>query len=187
MPPTRHIACVGESTRNALLAEQFDSVIYPKSDWSSNGLLALPEMQAISGQRIAIFCGADGHELLAQTLRQRGAMVENLILYRRGLPKVPDLNHHLELLKAKKIDIIVCTSATSLHHLLELVGKEQHALLQSLSLVVVSERLVALAEQLNFKHVFLADNASHAGIIDALETIRNLLGNRYGGPEHSGK
>lgn len=180
-PARCKIAAVGASTARALLEANLSVTLYPVKNWSSRGLLDLPEMQSVSGQRIAIVCGADGRTLLADTLRERGAHVENFIVYRRAIPRVNNLASYVELFKAKKIDIIVCTSATSLLHLIEMIGAENSALLHRTVLVVVSERLVALAEELHFKHVFLADNASHNNVIEALGTIRNLLGKIYGG------
>ena len=52
----------------------------------SEGLLALPELANVAGNRIVIFRGAGGRELLHSMLAARGARVEQIECYRRARP-----------------------------------------------------------------------------------------------------
>ncbi len=168
---TAKIAAMGAGTAQALTVATLPVTVYPQTVWSSEGLLALPEFQQVAGQQIAVICGEGGRETLTETLTARGALVMQIAVYQRKLPEYSNIDRYIGLLHAKKIDVIVCASAETLHNLITLIGKTNQALLQSVLLVVVSERLVAVAEELHFKKVFLADNASHEAIIAALETI----------------
>ncbi len=168
-PGNAKLAAMGEGTAKALSLEGFVDVIYPPADEStSEGFLKLPGFNALSGKQIALIKGIGGRELLAETLRARGANVQSIDVYRRELP----VYDKIDLLRQQKIDIMVCTSGESLHNLITLLGDG----LFQVPLVLVSQRLVELAKELGFKKVFLAKNASHAAIIDTLCFIK---GNGY--------
>ena len=76
---------VGPGTAEVL--KEFDwPVFYPDTGVTSEDLLALPGMKNVDGQRVALFRGVGGRELLAETLRARGAQVDYLELYKRHTP-----------------------------------------------------------------------------------------------------
>lgn len=169
LPDKLKVLATGQGTANALHAAGFPTVIFPPEEWSTEGLLKLPILQNISGQKIALVRGEGGRELLADTLKARGANVTHFIAYRRTVPSFEKSESYISLLQQRKIDIIVCTSGESLHNLITLVGVANKSFLQDVALVVVSQRLVQLATELQFTQVFLAANASHSAIIDTLE------------------
>ncbi|MEO8400874.1 MAG: uroporphyrinogen-III synthase [Gammaproteobacteria bacterium] len=171
MPPAKlKFLATGQGTANALHTAGFSTVIFPPEEWSTEGLLKLPILQNISQQKIALVRGEGGRELLADTLKARGANVTHFIAYRRTVPSLEKSESYASLLQQQKIDIIVCTSGESLHNLITLVGVANKSFLQDVALVVVSQRLVLLAKELQFTQVFLAGNASHNMIIDSLES-----------------
>lgn len=171
LPSTAWIAAVGAGTAQALHEAGIASVIYPEQDWSSEGLLQLPKLQAVQGQEIALVCGAGGRPLLAETLQARGAIVHHWISYRRELPVYADLENYLDLFRQQKVDMIVCTSGESLQNLLRLVDSLPASFILSVPLIVVSSRLATLAQQYKFQQIFVAENASHSAII----TIGNQI------------
>ncbi|HSW69992.1 MAG TPA: uroporphyrinogen-III C-methyltransferase [Gammaproteobacteria bacterium] len=170
--PKTQFAAPGAGTAQALREEGLQKVFYPEKDWSSEGLLALPCFQNPSHQKILIVRGEGGRDLLTQTLVERGANVEDLIVYRRIVPTSVNLDFYLALLQQQKIDIIVCTSGESLHNLLKIIETNYHAFLFKIRLIVGSRRLEALAKTLGFQQAFLAENASHHAIIKALYFLK---------------
>ncbi|MGH8449572.1 uroporphyrinogen-III synthase, partial [Pseudomonas sp.] len=79
---------VGAATAQ-VLADHGLNVHYPQTGDDSEALLALPALrEAIAGQgaRVLILRGEGGRELLAERLREQGASVDYLELYRRFLP-----------------------------------------------------------------------------------------------------
>ncbi len=150
------VAAVGQGTALALMAYDVPAVLYPTENPSAAALLALAPMQHVAGQRIAIIKGEGGRPLLADTLRARGAIVTELIAYRRVLPDVT--------FPSQQIDAIIATSLTGIENLLQLMDPA----LRTVPLVVISPRLVEAARALGFKHILLAANASHDAIMAVL-------------------
>jgi uroporphyrinogen-III synthase len=171
-PDKVKLAAIGEGTAAALLAAGFQSVTYPLTEWTSEGLLKLEDFQQIAGQRIALVSGEGGRETLAETLAARGAVIARWIAYQRILPIYNDIAYYIDLFRQQKINIIVCASGESLHNLIRIIGTTNQSLLFKIPLVVVSPRLVGLASEIGFKQIFLAANASHAAIIDAFYQIK---------------
>jgi len=165
LPNELKIAAVGLGTANALQAVNLPVTACP-AQWSSEGLLNMPLLQQVQGHRIVIVAGEGGRELLADTLTERGAEIIRMIVYRRCLPVYQNINDYLALFHTRKIDIIVVTSSEGLHNLISLLGDIE--LIRTLPLVVMSERLVGIAEELRFKQIILAENASDIAIIEAL-------------------
>jgi uroporphyrinogen-III synthase len=86
--PVRKLFAVGAATSHALLehvAAQTE-IIQPVSQFDSEGLLAMPQLAGVSGQRLIIIRGlglTPGRDLLASTLRERGARVDDAFCYTR--------------------------------------------------------------------------------------------------------
>jgi uroporphyrinogen-III synthase len=180
---TAKIAAVGAGTMKALYEAGYKEVIYPKEEWSSEGLLAMPFFQSIKNKKIAIIRGEGGRELLDKTLRARGASVLPLIVYKRILPSM-DVQSYLALLQAKVIDVIVCASFEGVHNLKYLLGEAGWLYLQKIPLVVVSQRIKVLAHDLGFQTIWVAENASHSSILDIIAANK---GTTYGRSNRSGE
>lgn len=171
-PSQINVAATGEGTANALKMAGLPVSVYPQEDWRSEGLLALAAFQQVQGKKIAIIRGEGGRPYLADQLMLRGAKVSHIIAYRRDLPKV-ELTGYIDLLQTQQIDIIVCTSVEILQNLQHLFGTDYWNELRHLPLVVISERMVSFAHEMQFETVFLAKNASHNAIMDFLEGYMN--------------
>lgn len=160
------IAAVGAGTAAALIAAGLPVTVYPVDEWSSEGVLALPEFQQVAGQKIALMTGADGRDHLAQHLVARGAIVTTLIAYQRCLPTV-DVTNYVKLILTNKVDVIVCTSGDGLRNTKTLL-LSAWSVLQDVAVIVISEKMRLLAQELGFHKIFLAKNAGHDAIMDVL-------------------
>lgn len=130
---------VGASTAAVLADAGLEAVLPARAD--SEGLLALPALQAVAGQRFLLLRGEEGRELLPGTLRERGARVDVIALYRRALPA--EAPAQWRALRAQGLpDDVVLTSPDALRHWQAVAGGEATAP----RWVVVSPRLRALAE-----------------------------------------
>lgn len=81
-PTTQALYGVGAATA-AEARERFGRAAGYPDDPTSEGLLRLPELQALAGRSVVIFRGVGGRELLRETLEARGARVDYCELYRR--------------------------------------------------------------------------------------------------------
>jgi len=127
----------------------------------SESLLALPEMQTVVGLKIMIIRGESGRELLADTLKMRGANIRYLELYKRCLP-----NYKAEeITRAQMADTIIVTSVTGLENLCHLISN--HMIKHKL-LIVVSERVKQVAIKLGFQHIAVTDDVSNNAILECV-------------------
>lgn len=160
-------AAIGRATAEALKNAGLPVDLVPENGYTSEALLALPPMQQVSGQRVLIVRGEGGREELASTLRSRGAEVDYLDVYKRIVPSI-DSSGVLLLLKQSGIDVITITSGEALQNLLTLLGQEYHELLFAIPLVVVSDRIRQIADNMGFKQIVVTNNPSDAAILEAV-------------------
>lgn len=171
-PESLQIAVIGKRSAEELQRFGLVADLLPQHRFDSEGLLALPPMQQMDGQRCVIIRGGSGRDLLARTLRERGAQVEYVDAYRRIRPHV-DASVIVAQWRAGKIDIVLVNSVESLQNLVEMLGSDGKSLLLATPLLVVSERLVAVARRLGFEQPpLVADSATDAAVLDALLTWR---------------
>lgn len=161
------IAAVGAGTAKALYSAGYTQVLHPEMEWHSEGLLALPQFQIVDGQKIAIIRGAGGRELIDKELRERGANVLTVITYVRILPK-SDIEPCLALLKQGIIDVIVCTSYEGVRNLKVMLGEAGWPYLKNKPIIVMSERIKMLAQDLGFQTIWVTRNPSQTAILDLL-------------------
>lgn len=164
-PASLALAVVGDSSARALRALGLQATLRPMSDFNSEALLALPELQQVADKRIVIIRGQGGREKLADELRQRGAVVEYLEVYQR---RCPDLSL-ADLEQREQIDVIVTASNETLQNLYQIAGAQYRDWLVSRPLVVISQRCADLAAQLGFTQpACIATEASNAGMLQAI-------------------
>lgn len=174
LPPTVQFAAIGAGTAKSLIAAGYQSAIQPDTEWSSEGLLAMPDFQQVQGMSIAVVRGVGGREMIDRELRLRGAQVLPVIAYQRIVPDI-DLTPCLNALQAKQIDMIVCTSFESVNNLKNMLGDAAWPLLEKIPLIVMSERVKLLAEALGFRTIWVTRGASQAAIVELIAERGNVL------------
>ena len=85
-PARLRVAAIGKGSVRELERFGVTGVIAPERYFDSEHLLELPELQTVAGQRVVIFRGDGGRELLGDTLAARGARVDYVECYRRARP-----------------------------------------------------------------------------------------------------
>jgi uroporphyrinogen-III synthase len=164
-PPEKlRFAAIGPSTAAELARFGVAQVLSPQNRFDSESLLALPEMQAVQGQRIMIFRGTGGRELLAEQLTERGAEVIFAECYRRINPQ-HDTGTLQRLWQNRQLHAIVVTSSEALRNLLDLTGSAEW--LRATPLYVNHRRIADLARSHGLR-VAVADGSGDEAMLQCL-------------------
>jgi len=119
IPPQLKFAAIGPATAASLQGFGVTEILTPSERFDSEALLALPALQQMQGQRVLIVRGVGGREVLADTLKQRGAEVIFGECYRRVNPQ-SSAQVLAQAYGAGKLHGIVVTSSEALRFLLDL-------------------------------------------------------------------
>ena len=124
-PPGLIPAGVGQGTVKALAAHGINGCVAPTERFDSEALLALPALAAerVAGKRVAIFRGDGGRELLADSLRERGATVDCVPCYRRSGPSA-GVAPLIAAWRVGRLDAITVSSSEGLRHLFDLLDSD---------------------------------------------------------------
>jgi uroporphyrinogen-III synthase len=166
LPLDISIAAVGAATARALSDLGLEPTLVPSDSFDSEGLLALPELQAVHGRRIHIIRGNGGRPTLGDTLGERGATVDYVEVYRRGLPQRNPAN--LITGWTQMIDVVTVTSAAILDNLFTLLGESGVERVRHTPLIVISERVAEHAAGLGCESIYIADSAADTDILAEL-------------------
>ncbi len=159
---------VGQRTLQALKQYNILSVAAGGSSQNSEGLLALPELEAVENQRVVIVRGRGGREKLAEELTARGADLDYVEVYQRTFPEF-DEQRVCRDWRRQGIDTILITSGEILANLLRLMSGDQLEWLKQCRLVVPSNRVARMALDADLKKVINAGGAGESAMLSALQ------------------
>lgn len=174
------LATVGPASRAAVEELGLSVDLVPEQVYSSEGLLALDELQSMRGKQVVIFRGNGGRDTLRDTLRARGARVEYVEVYRRARPRESG-EALLQLLQKDGVDVITATSNEALQNLFDMAGPAGQPLLRRIPLVIPGHRQAELAARLGFvQGAVIAGHASDEAMAAGVEQIvsRTTTGRR---------
>jgi uroporphyrinogen-III synthase len=175
IPPKLQFAAIGPVTAAELQDFGIKKVFTPLSHvqagdeykvrFDSESLLALPEMQEVNAQKVLIFRGIGGRDVLAETLKARGATVTFAECYQRTNPQT-NCDLLAKLWDEKKLHGIVITSSEAMRYLLDLADDANW--LKNITLFVNHARIADLPLQMGLK-VKVADAPGD------IEMLRNII------------
>ncbi|MGI1679353.1 MAG: uroporphyrinogen-III synthase [Cellvibrionaceae bacterium] len=169
---------VGSAT--AKLAAQRDfEIIAPEEAMNSEDLLALEAMGNVKDHKVLIFRGVGGRTYLSEELTKRGASVTYGELYTRELPlKAFTQIHELKLGNNSRKTVLSAHSGESvvnLNAVLETlsesdmaVDRDKSASIKKLPLLIPGDRVAKIADDLGFKKLIIAKNATDNEMTQAL-------------------
>jgi uroporphyrinogen-III synthase len=162
LPPGLRCAAVGQGSAQALRDAGVSEIIAPHGQSDSEALLALPQLQAVSGWKIAILRGDGGRELLRDTLRARGAEVEYITCYQRSKPQ-----QDMTTLLDAQPHAITLSSSEALGYLGELLDSAARERLAAVPLFVPHARIAAAAHAQGWSTVIQTEGGDD-GIVSGL-------------------
>nr|WP_295380685.1 uroporphyrinogen-III synthase [Pseudoxanthomonas sp.] len=159
---------VGSGTALALRRQGIPRVSAP-ARMDSEGLLSLPELQSIAGQRIGFVTAPAGRNLLVPGLEARGAELlradvytrVDTVLSHRGLRALEDL---------RAPACVLISSGGALERVLAQLPETTRAKLSRMPAVTASERLSEQAAQAGFSRIVLAAGPRNSQLLDSAES-----------------
>jgi uroporphyrinogen-III synthase len=130
---------------------------------TSEGLLALPELQQVRGHRVLLVRGVGGRDLLAETLAERGAEVVSFACYRRD--DLPTLDAD-----ARRCDAVIVASGDGLRQVARLWCGGGGSV--AVPVLVPSARVARLGVELGFTSLHDCGGADNDAVLAALAQIR---------------
>ena len=172
------VSCVAVGNKTALALRHHGQpvAIAPKTGYTSEALLARPEMQLMQNKKVIIFRGEGGRELLAQTLQKRGAIVKYAEVYRRCLPEYTN-DQIRKVMEKDAVNVITITSTESLNNLASLFARIDGNYLRGLPIILGSGRILDSAQQLDFNQPpIVAHDPSDEAMFEALLSWAKTVG-----------
>lgn len=175
---------VGETTAKQLQARGVKVTDLAQSQtgaMTSETLLQSPALQQVAGEKIVIFRGVGGRPHIGEVLSVRGAHVSYCELYERILPS--ESTQKFAAVLSQPIDklVLVLHSGEALENLQRVFRELAINTLEIMAriyLLVPSQRILELAEAAGFIHVFAAQNATEASMLQGLNDIQRAVNNK---------
>ncbi|WP_076925570.1 uroporphyrinogen-III synthase [Pseudoalteromonas sp. EB27] len=151
---------VGQQTAD-IIYEQFGVRAAVPKQYDSEGLLALKSLAEVDGSNIVLVKGQGGRPELAKTLKERGAFLNNCIVYKREPTEsiTPNWPDHW---KSQNVHGIVITSNAAVDAIFKSLTAHQLQWLQQCRFYVASERIAAYLklQQVSSANIHIAAGAS---------------------------
>ena len=177
IPASLLVGAIGQATAERLRAAGIHAELVP-TQFDSEGLLALPQLQALQGKAVLIVRGKGGREKLAESMRARGARVRYVEVYRRACPRWTESDVHT----AQRADVITVTSSEALENLAQLAKLPGGEGLWAKPLLVFHDRIAGRARELGFTlKAVVTEQPSDDALLMALAHWTNV----QKGMEHS--
>lgn len=167
-PPGLTPAAIGPSTAKALAAQGIAPCLLPGERFDSEGLLDEADfaVDRIAGQKILILRGNGGRELLADTLRQRGAQVDCLTCYQRSAPS-GDFSALSTAWANGTLSGLALSSSEALRHLVDHLNPTDRAHLARTPVFVPHARIAETARHCGLQRI-IQTGAADSGLLAGL-------------------
>jgi len=161
---------IGRQT--ALKLHEFGiSATQSPAGYDSEALLALPQLQQMKEKKVLIMRGEGGRETLAEQLSQRDARVDYADLYRRSLPHYTS-GQISSTIGDTPLAAVLVTSGEAVSNLTRLITDHRLGALKHTTLVVPSERVARIADELGYTRVITASGPDNQAMAETvLSTI----------------
>lgn len=159
---------VGEQTAEAIWQAFGVRAAVPKQH-DSEGLLSLKSLQQIDGQNIVLVKGKDGRPTIAKTLKQRGAFLNNLVVYQRS-PVEGNSTDWLDHWQSIDVKGIVITSNAAVDAIFRQLSVQQLEWLRHCQFYVASARISEhlAAQQIDSANIHIAAGASDSAMFTCI-------------------
>ena len=127
------LCAVGPATSDALLAHGLAVDLIPDRYVAEGVIEKMRERSDVSGARVLFARAADARELLPAALREMGATVDEIEIY-RAVPDLSGLGALSDAVDAGKVDLVTFTSASTVRHFVDALGTDRATKVQGASI-----------------------------------------------------
>jgi uroporphyrinogen III methyltransferase/synthase len=161
------VGAIGPETAKRLDAAGVHPTLLP-TRYQAEGILDALTPDSIKGRRVLIPRAAEAREVLPQTLRDWGAIVDVVVAYRTTLPNV-DVAPIQKLFGRRGIDIVTFTSSSTVKNFVRLFGGGNLAEIVGGGLVACIGPITAqTVEQFGCRPAIIAGEFTSAGLTRAI-------------------
>lgn len=157
------VAAIGPGTAGRLRRRGIDVDVVPGEYRAEALAAAILEAMEPDGARILLPRAAGAREVLAATLREAGAEVDEVAAYRTERV-AEDAASMREMLRAGRVDWLTFTASSTVRSFAELVGREQG----SARVAAIGPITAGTARERGFRVDAVADEYTIPGLVDAL-------------------
>ncbi len=157
-------AAIGPATATALRAAAIPIAMIPSRFLTDAIARELPQIER---QRILLPRTDVAPPRLAEALRARGAIVNEITAYRTVLAPARSRARVRRLITGREVDTVTFTSASTVHGLIRLLGDDREAL-RAMVLACIGPITAAAVREEGFEPVIVADEHTIDGLVRAL-------------------
>ncbi|STO13231.1 uroporphyrinogen-III synthase [[Flavobacterium] thermophilum] len=172
--PVPDIAVVGRKTAAALAEFGFSPALMP-DDFTAEQLAAALAPRLRHRDRVLFVKGDLARPTLPEALREAGALVDELTVY-RTVPDASGRERLLALLCERKIDVITLMSPSAVHSLVRLLGSNAPTLLEGVTIACIGPVTKRAAVQEGITVHICPTDYTTDGMIKAMEQYFSVEG-----------
>lgn len=161
------VAAIGPATAEALARVGIRADFVPKEYVAEAVAAGLGEL-GVAGCRLLVARAAGAREALVGLLRDRGALVDVVPVY-RTVPVPGSADRLRELLEGERIDVATFASSSSVRNLVEMLGEEVRDRLARLVVACIGPVTARTARELGLRVDVVATEYTIPGLVRALE------------------
>jgi uroporphyrinogen-III synthase len=163
LPPSLRIAAIGTQTAARLEVHGRSAEVVPSRFIAEDLAEALPEA-VVRGKRVMVARAAGARDVLVDRLRERGADVQVVELYRATPPA--DLPVRLPRLIEAGVDVVTLMSSSAVRHFKDALGARP--LPDGIAVACIGPITAATARELGLPVDIIAEEYTARGLFDAL-------------------
>ena len=164
---SKRVAAIGPPTAKRLEAAGIGSCLVPEQ-FQAEGVLDALKPEELRGKHVLIPRAAKAREILPETLRQWGAVVDVIEAYRTVIPTV-DIVGLGNLLRERKVDMVTFTSSSTVANFVKLFGgKKLSDILGATAIACIGPITEATVRELGGKADLVSAEFTIPGLVGAM-------------------
>ncbi|KPK16953.1 MAG: hypothetical protein AMJ62_03455 [Myxococcales bacterium SG8_38] len=163
------ICVIGSKTQAALRARGVRADLVP-GEARAEGVVAALRPQMSAGTRVLLTRAEVAREVLPDSLREAGAVVDVVVAYRNLPPEPRDIERIRSLVDSEEIDLVLFTSSSTVENLVEVLGDDGAARLNALDLFSIGPVTTRTAEHLGLRVTATSTDQSIESLVATART-----------------